>query len=114
MENLFREGNFMRRWIVILLMTLIIIRSPATSAENGALDDFNRRFSEAVRNMVNAIVAMINAIKDAALTIGRVLGGALIAIGAVLWASDLFSYKGKKLIISGIILLIILELLLGP
>ncbi|MGC9103808.1 MAG: hypothetical protein ACP5JF_03335 [Candidatus Methanodesulfokora sp.] len=103
----------MKRLFLFLLMMLVATRSVAVSAGDGILDYFNRRFSEAVRNMVNAIVAMINAMKDAALTIGRVLGGALIAIGAVLWASDLFSYKGKRLIISGIILLIILELLLG-
>ena len=103
----------MKRLFLFLLMILVTTRAVAVSAGDGILDDFNRRFSEAVRNMVNAIVAMINAMKDAALTIGRVLGGALIAIGAVLWASDLFSYKGKRLIISGIILLIILELLLG-
>lgn len=100
------------RWIVaVLLMALAIARPVSVLAGNSVLDDFNRRFSEAVRNMVDSIVMMINSMKDAALTIGRVLGGALIAIGAVLWASELFSYKGKRLIISGIILLIILELL---
>ena len=50
-------------------------------------------------------------IKEVALDVGKILSGTLIAVGVVLWASDIFSYKGRKLITSGVVLYFIIELL---
>ena len=61
--------------------------------------------------MIDELLDILEFIKEVALDIGKILSGTLIAVGVVLWASDIFSYKGKKLITSGVVLYFIIELL---
>ena len=61
--------------------------------------------------MVDELLDILEFIKEVALDIGKILSGTLIAVGVVLWASDIFSYKGRKLITSGVVLYFIIELL---
>jgi len=57
------------------------------------------------------LLDILEFIKEVALDVGKILSGTLIAVGVVLWASDIFSYKGRKLITSGVVLYFIIELL---
>jgi len=51
-------------------------------------------------------------LKDNVISLGRTLALTIIAIGLVSWAVyPIFGYTGKRLIVSGIMLLIILEIL---
>jgi hypothetical protein len=43
--------------------------------------------------------------------IARALSGTLIALGLVLWGTDIFGYKGKRLIIAGLVMLFIVEMI---
>lgn len=61
--------------------------------------------------MIDELLDILEFIKEVALDIGKILSGTLIAVGVVLWASDIFSYKGRKLITSGVVLYFIIELL---
>lgn len=61
--------------------------------------------------MIGELLDILEFIKEVALDIGKILSGTLIAVGVVLWASDIFSYKGRKLITSGVVLYFIIELL---
>ncbi len=97
--------------MVILLLLAVEVRCGGNSSEN-MTNDFNVRFNSMIKRVKDMIILVLNLIKDAAVEVGRIMAGALIALGVVLWASDIFSYKGKKLIISGIILLIIIEILI--
>ncbi len=67
--------------------------------------------SRAFEGFKAELIEILSFLKETALEIGRILSGTLIALGVVLWASDVFSYKGRKLITSGVILYFILELL---
>ncbi len=97
--------------VVILLLPAVEVRCNGNSSGN-MTSDFNTRFNSMIEKIRDMILSVLSAIKDAALQVGRIMAGTLIALGVVLWASDIFSYKGKKLVISGIILLIIIELLI--
>lgn len=68
---------------------------------------------ESINGITDAVVELLNLLKSSALTIGRVMAGALIALGVVLWGSDIFSYKGKKLVLAGLILIIVMEMMSG-
>ncbi len=69
------------------------------------------RESGAFQRMIGELLDILEFIKEVALDIGKILSGTLIAVGVVLWASDIFSYKGRKLITSGVVLYFIIELL---
>ncbi len=64
---------------------------------------------DAVFRELGLIQEFVLELKDWFIDFGRVLSGALIVIGVVLWASDVFSYKGRKLITAGVILFFVLE-----
>lgn len=96
----------MRVIIYSLLITLLLLAPLAVSAQ-----DPLSRFEDVLGELTQAIINLLNALKESALSVGRVMSGTLIALGAVLWASDIFSYKGRKLILAGIILLIVMELI---
>lgn len=66
---------------------------------------------ESIKGITDAIVGLLNLLKSSALAIGRVMAGALIALGIVLWGSDILSYKGKKLVLAGLILIIVMEMI---
>ncbi len=96
----------MRAWVPLLILVMLGAYTVRVSASN-----FLGEFNDMVRDITQSIVDFINVLKNSAITIGRVLSTALIAIGLVLWASDVFSYKGRKLIIGGIILMLLIELI---
>ncbi|MDK2383978.1 MAG: hypothetical protein QI199_04090 [Candidatus Korarchaeota archaeon] len=87
--------------VVLLLMTPLVVK---------AQDPFSS-FESAINKLTQSIMNILNVLKESAISIGRVLAGTLIALGVVLWASDIFTYKGRKLILAGIILLILMELI---
>ncbi len=94
---------------VLALVALTLLTLSASTIRVSA-SNFLDRFNDMVEDITQSIVDFINTLKASAITIGRVLAGALIAIGVVLWASDVFSYRGRKLIISGVILMLLIEL----
>ena len=96
----------MRAWVPLLILVMLGAYTVRVSASN-----FLGEFNDMVRDITQSIVDFINVLKNSAITIGRVLSTALIAIGLVLWASDVFSYRGRKLIIGGIILMLLIELI---
>ncbi len=99
--------NLMSARYALVALALLLI---STSTLRVSASDFLGRFNDMVNDITQSIVDFINMLKESAITIGRVLSGALIAIGVVLWASDVFSYRGRKLIIGGIILMLLIEL----
>ena len=96
----------MRRLVYVILLTSLLL-TPLPSKCQDPFSDFQ----SAIDSLTQKIMDILDTLKGAALSIGRVLAGTLIALGVVLWASDIFSYKGRRLIIAGIVLMIILELL---
>jgi len=64
-----------------------------------------------IEGFIDELEQLLLTIKGAVIGLGKVLGGTILIIGLVLWASDLFSYKGRRLITAGALLLLILELL---
>ncbi|MDW8035766.1 MAG: hypothetical protein RMI85_04860 [Candidatus Korarchaeum sp.] len=89
---------------VLLMITLV----PTFTIE--AQNPFSR-FEESIKGLTDAVIELLNLLKSSALTIGRVMAGTLIALGVVLWGSDVFSYRGKKLILAGLILIIVMEMI---
>ncbi len=96
----------MRPVLYALMLSLVLV--PLLSVR--AQDPFSG-FQTAINDLTQSIIDILNMLKESALSIGRVLAGTLVALGVVLWASDIFSYKGKRLILAGIILLILMELI---
>ncbi|RLG54555.1 MAG: hypothetical protein DRO00_01005 [Thermoproteota archaeon] len=64
-----------------------------------------------IDGFIKELEQLLLTVKGAVMGLGKVLGGTILIIGLVLWASDLFSYKGRRLITAGALLLLILELL---
>ncbi len=64
-----------------------------------------------IDSFIGELEQLVLTIREAVLDLGKVLGGAILVIGLVLWASDLFAYKGRRLITAGALLLLILEIL---
>ncbi|HIE24130.1 MAG TPA: hypothetical protein EYP68_07890 [Candidatus Korarchaeota archaeon] len=64
-----------------------------------------------IDGFIRELEQLVLTVKGAVLNLGKVLGGAILVIGLVLWASDLFAYKGRRLITAGALLLLILEIL---
>ncbi len=64
-----------------------------------------------IEGFIEELEQLLLTIKGAVMGLGKILGGTILVVGLVLWASDLFSYKGRKLITAGALLLLILELL---
>jgi len=98
--------SLLRAIVVACLMWLIVAASCIPVSGNPI-----SREDGVFQKIVDELVDILEFIKEVALDIGRILSGTLIAVGVVLWASDIFSYKGRKLITSGVILYFILELL---
>ncbi len=94
----------------VVVYSLLLMLLMATPLLVEAQDPFSG-FESAIGELTQSIVNILNMLKESALTIGRVLAGTLIALGVVLWASDIFTYKGRRLILAGIILLILMELI---
>ncbi len=97
----------MRSNIYIVPLIIALLISPLMVS---AQDPFSG-FKDAIQDLTQDIVDILNTLKESAITIGRVLAGTLVALGVILWASDIFSYKGKRLILAGIVLLILMELI---
>lgn len=66
-----------------------------------------------IDGFVKELEQLVLSFRGTIMEFGRVLGGTILLIGLILWASDLFSYKGRRLITAGALLLLILELLSG-
>ncbi|MEM0017814.1 MAG: hypothetical protein QXJ48_03585 [Candidatus Korarchaeum sp.] len=66
---------------------------------------------ESIKGLTDSVIGLLNLLKSSAITVGRVMAGVLIALGVVLWGSDIFSYKGKRMILAGLILLIVMEMI---
>lgn len=90
--------------LALLLITLVPISTTEAQNQLSWLED-------SIEELTNAVIELLNLLKSSALTIGRVMAGVLIALGVVLWGSDIFSYKGKKLILAGLILIIVMEMI---
>ncbi len=97
----------MRSNIYIVPLIIALLISPLMVS---AQDPFSG-FQNAIQDLTQDIMNILNTLKESAISIGRVMAGTLIALGVILWASDIFSYKGKRLILAGIILLILMELI---
>ncbi len=96
----------MRALIYSVLLMLLLSAPILVEAQ----DPFSG-FENAINELTQSIMKILTMLKESAISIGRVLAGTLIALGVVLWASDIFTYKGRKLILAGIILLILMELI---
>jgi len=97
----------MRVWLsAALLMLLILLGAVGTSSANPQLSH-----SRVLEGFKAELIEILSFLRESAIELGRILAGTLIAVGVVLWASDVFSYKGRKLITSGVILYFVLELL---
>ncbi len=97
----------MRSTIYITPLMLALVISPLVVS---AQDPFSG-FQNAIQDLTQDIIDILSILKESAISIGRVMAGTLIALGVILWASDIFSYKGKRLILAGIMLLILIELI---
>ncbi|RLG47198.1 MAG: hypothetical protein DRN90_05350 [Thermoproteota archaeon] len=64
-----------------------------------------------IDDFIKELEQLLLMVRGAVISLGKILGGTVLIIGLVLWASDLFAYKGRKLITAGALLLLILELL---
>lgn len=93
-----------RRFSIAFLMLLALIPLCEASAQ----EPFSR-IADWVKRLTDAVIEFLNVLKSSAITIGRVMAGTVIAIGVVLWGSEIFSYKGKRLILAGLITLMIIE-----
>ncbi len=67
--------------------------------------------SERIEKFFHGLEQLIQDIKSLFMELGQVLAGALIVIGAILWASGVFRYTGFRLMTGGVLLLILLLLL---
>ncbi len=93
-----------------VLPTLILILTLVPSLIAEAQNPFSW-LEESIKGLTDALIELLNLLRSSALTIGRVMAGLLIALGVVLWGSDIFSYKGKRLILAGLILIIVMEMI---
>jgi len=96
----------MRKLVPFLLILLV----PLVVAE--AQNPFSW-LEDSIKGLTEAAIELLEVLKSSALMIARALSGTLIALGLVLWGTDIFSYKGRRLIIAGIIMLFIVEMLWG-
>ncbi len=96
----------MRKLVPLLLILLV----PLVVAE--AQNPFSW-LEDSIKGLTEAAIELLEVLKSSALMIARALSGTLIALGLVLWGTDIFSYKGRRLIIAGIIMLFIVEMLWG-
>ncbi|RDD53801.1 MAG: hypothetical protein BA066_02630 [Candidatus Korarchaeota archaeon NZ13-K] len=94
------------RVLMLALLSLAIIPIIAAEAQN----PFSW-MEDSIKGLTDAVIELLNMLRSSALTIGRILAGTLIALGIVLWGSDIFSYKGRRLVLTGIILIIVMEML---
>jgi len=94
-----------------LTLALLILLIPSVVIE--AQDKTGGLFSEIedyIKGLTEVAVEFLGVLRSSALMIARALSGTLIAIGLVLWGTDIFGYKGKRLIIAGVILFFLAEL----
>ncbi len=97
----------MMRLLSYSLLMMALLLTPLMVSAQDPLSNFQ----DAINELTQSILGILNTLKASAISIGRVMAGTLIALGVVLWASDIFTYKGRKLILAGIILLIVMELI---
>jgi len=89
----------------ILLIHLVLLAS--TRFGEGPFEGVSGKIEE----FFHGLEQLIQDISALFIDLGRVLAGALIVIGAVLWASGVFRYTGFRLMTGGVILLILLSIL---
>ncbi len=90
--------------ILFLSINVVVSYSePSTTGLHGISEGL-KDFGEAAKNLLVTL-------KDVSINILKAMGGALVGIGLVLWASDLHPYKGKKLALTGLVLMLLLSLI---
>jgi hypothetical protein len=91
-----------------LVLALLILMIPLVVAE--AQNPFSW-LEDSIKGLTEAAIELLDVLKSSALMIARALSGTLIALGLVLWGTDIFGYKGKRLIIAGVVMLFIVEMI---
>ncbi len=91
--------------LMVILMMKICLAYPENNTEGF------KSIAEGIRSFGEGIHDIILSIRDAALIVLRVAGGTLALIGLTLWATELNPYKGKKMVLSGLALTLIVSLL---
>lgn len=98
----------MRRF-TSLLLSLLIIPLPLTVVLAKPL--LSERINEEIEEFFSWLKGVLSLIREQAVMLGKALGATILVIGLVMWGSDLFAYKGRRLITTGALLLLILELI---
>ena len=91
---------------VVLLISLfcrvLLVRCEPRGFEN--IENLLAEFSDAVRTFLDVLM-------EKAIEIGEVLSVTAIVVGFVLYGTHFFAYQGRRLIMSGIILWVFLQLI---
>lgn len=99
--------NSSRRALALPVLAIVLLAGLVGSAAARPIVSL----SSAIQGIVEELKQLLGEMRIAFLGLGKVLSGALLALGAVLWASDIFSYKGRRLLTSASILLLLLEMI---
>jgi len=69
------------------------------------------RTTEKINEFINSLNAFLDAFFQEMIIVGQHICVLIILIGFILWASQIFSYLGRRLIIGGFILWIFLHII---
>jgi type III secretory pathway component EscU len=75
-----------------------------TNAINNFTDTFTRSVESIINNALQNLVDFTNFLKAIVMTASRVLAVALGIIGGFLWLSGISPYRGKRLVVSAVLL----------
>ncbi len=95
--------------IILLVITVITLQFGETCSSQPLSNPLDS-IAQKIIDLGNAIRNIVESVKNAAMSILQVLSGAFIAIGLLLWSSDLNPYRGKKLVLTGLTLLVIFSI----
>jgi len=96
--------------ILMVLLTLVGLAeathasSNVTEAINNFTDSFTRSIEGVINNAVDSLVNFTNFLKAVLITASRTLAVALGILGGFLWLSGISPYRGKRLVVSAILL----------
>ncbi|RLG64695.1 hypothetical protein DRO02_03880 [archaeon] len=92
--------------ITFTLMFLLMLRSMTVFCDPRGLSNIENmiaEFSDAIKNFLDILM-------EKAIEVGEVLAVTSIVVGFVLYGTHLFAYHGRRLIMSGLVLWIFLQL----
>lgn len=96
--------NSITKWIIIEILTALIINTLVVNALPSIIDQIINEIDKEFFSTMNRVFNLI-------LKIMRVAYIVVGAIGVLLWALNIETYRGKKLIIGAIITAIVVEYL---